>query len=372
MLKQSKPALVALAFAALAASPLHAIVAKVTNPPSLLATKKVLLIHGTATSDHNNALRALGAKFRDIQAIYNFQMDTVKVGTSGGNPASGALDQYDIIIFNYWFDTQLSATAFQTAFKAWANSTNKRRGWIGMHTSGANTDGEWNWLRDSVTSMRYLIHSTAVQAGTIRRRTSDPFVTNHPIMQSMPDTFRVPSDEWYDWETTAPTYPDIKVMYDLDETTLSTAPTHPMNPHPMAWFRENPVTRNRYFYTPLVHSAPGVTSTAGNDFFASLMMRAMEYVAGYDTTGVFLNGRGVYESGKHQAQVLRRGDVLKLKVDAPYRLQLVDLKGRVLFSASGRGGREYSYRPDALRKPGVYVIRVASKSGSYSQRVMVQ
>lgn len=369
MFNKPKVALMsALVLTGMVAGRVEAIVAKVSNPPSLLSTKKVLVIHGNTSGDHLNARNALTVKFKQIQALYGFQMDSA-YGTTGGNPGSGALDQYDIIVFNYWFDTQLSSATFQSNFKAWVNSTNKRRGWIGMHTSGANTDGEWNWLRDSVTSMRYNIHSTPVQPGVIRK-TTDPTVLAHPIMQAMADTFRVPSDEWYDWETTAPTYGDIRVMYNLDETTLANAPSHPMNPHPMAWYRENPVTKNRFFYTPLVHSSPGVTSVAGNDFFASLMMRALEYVAGYDTTStaISMNGDKLSNFNPHPYVFVR--NELKISATGAFKVEIVSLQGRTLFRASGKNNG--SYRPALLRKPGVYLVKISAKGGAYSQRIMVQ
>lgn len=346
----------------LAAATVHAVVAP--NPSGRLAGKRILVINGTESSgDHRNARVALNNKLNQLQALTGFVRDSA----TGSAPPTN-LDNYDIIFFNYWFDNQSSSPAFQNAFKAWVNSTNKPRGWLGIHTSGANELNEWNWLRDSVTSMQYVVHSSSAQLGTVRK-TPDTTILAHPIMAAMADTFRA-VDEWYEFGY-APTWGDARVMYYLDESTLSNPLAHPMNPHPMAWFRESPVTGNRFFYTPMIHNSAGVNSTAGNDFFASMILRALEYLAGYQPTSIKLNGQGMYHNKEHVKGVrfIRDGS-LTIDAEGAYRVEVRSLQGRLLYRGSGKGSGVHN--PGALRKAGMYVVRVAVKSGSYTQRVMVQ
>jgi hypothetical protein len=356
--------LTAVVLGALLATPALAVVAP--NPASLLSQKNVLVINGTETSgDHRNARVALATKLTQLQTTVGFTMTQV----AGSSPPTTGLDAYDIIFFNYWFNNQNSSAAFQNAFKAWVNSTNKMRGWLGVHTSGANEFNEWNWLRDSVTSMLYVVHSSSAQLGTVRK-TQDPVILNHPIMEALPDTFRA-VDEWYEFSY-GPTWSGphgVKVMYNLDESTLTSPLEHPMNPHPMAWYRENHLG-NRFFYTGMIHNAAGVNSTAGNDFFTSMTLRALEYLAGYTTTSIYLNGRGVYSHQKGNVQLIRRGEGLKVEAEGPYRVEVRTLQGRVLHRAAGKGNA--TFRPEALRKSGMYVVRISTPSGQYSQRIMVQ
>ena len=347
-------------------SRVDALVAKVSNPPSLLASKRVLIIKGTETSgDHYNARLALNTRFLQMRTLYGFTLDSA----SGSNPPTTGLDNYDIIVFNYWFNSSQAATltTFQNAFKAWANSTNKRRGWVGMHTSGANEVNEWNWLRDSLTSMAYFVHSTAAQAGKIGR-TTDAAILAQPILQGMVDSFAVPLDEWYEFNSGA-TWPDVHVIYNLNEKSLATQLGSPMNPHPMAWYRENPVTHNRFFYTALVHNSSGVTSAAGNEFFPSLMLRALEYVAGYDTTAVSINGNGVYKTTPKSCLCLKNRE-LQVDTKGAYQLEVRSLQGKLLYAGHGQG--QQTFRPEVFQKAGLYVVKVAGKSGVYTQRVMVQ
>jgi hypothetical protein len=352
------------------------------NPASLLSTKKVLMIRGTdaTTSAHGGARVALNTKFRQLRDLVGFQLDTANATTSGaGYQAIGGgtllpLADYDIIFFNYWFHSANvgTLTTFHNNFKAWTNNTAKRRGWLGVHTSGANEVNEWNWFRDSVTAMQYRVHSSTAQAGTVRR-TTDTAILAHPIMQGLPDTVRIPSDEWYDFAY-APLFSEAKVMYYLDESSLpSPLPLAArMDPHPSTWYREAS-NGNRYFYTALVHNASGVNATAGNDYFTSMMLRALEYLAGYEEpSAIRMNGRGMYNNTEKVkgVQFIKDG-ALKMDTDVPYQVELRNLQGKLLFKANGRAGKA-SYNVAALSKPGMYVVKVASRKGNYSQRVMVQ
>jgi hypothetical protein len=357
----------------------HAVVTP--NPASLLSTKRILIIRGTdaTSSEHGGARVALNTKFRQLQALVGFQIDSANATTSGTGYTSaasgvtlGALADYDIIFFNYWFHSANAGTltTFQNNFKAWTNNTAKKRGWLGVHTSGANEANEWNWFRDSVTAMQYHVHAGSAQAGTIRKTTVDS-IRNGTVMAGLPDTVRIPSDEWYDFAY-APLFADAQVMYYLDENTLPTPlpAAARMNPHPSTWYREAS-NGHRYFYTALVHNSSGVNLTAGNDYFTSLMLRALEYLAGYQSTAIRLNGAGMYHNTEKVKgiQFIRNGQ-LKVESDAPFRLELRSMQGRLLYSASGRNSGLFN--PPALKQNGMYVVKVSSKKGSYSQRVMVQ
>ncbi|MCD6025008.1 MAG: hypothetical protein K0Q91_1924 [Fibrobacteria bacterium] len=357
----------------------HALVAP--NPASLLSSKKILVIRGTdaVSSEHGGARVALNGKLRQLQAQVGFQMDSANATTSGTGYTSasgatlGALADYDIIFFNYWFHSANAGTltTFQGNFKAWTGNTAKKRGWLGVHTSGANEANEWNWFRDSVTAMQYHVHAGAAQAGTIRKSAVDS-IRNAPIMAGLPDTVRIPSDEWYDFAY-APLFADARVMYYLDESTLPTPlpAAARMSPHPSTWYREAS-NGHRYFYTALVHNASGVNLTQGNDYFSSMMLRALEYLAGYqDPSGIKLNGEGMYHNND-LVKGLRfiRDGALKLDLKGPYRVELLSMQGRVLFRATGRG--KASFNPPALRRTGVYVVRVvAPRQKPFTQRVMV-
>jgi type 1 glutamine amidotransferase len=188
------------------------------------------------------------------------------------------LDTVDIMICSYVskIDT-LVGKPFEKAFKQWINSGN--RGWVGMHNTGANSEGEWPWFRDSVVAMRYRDHKDGAQNGTVRI-TVDTSLLKLPALEKLDRQFTV-SDEWYSFDLpplglASPLWKNAKVLYYLDETTVKL--TDKMGIHPVAWIRED-AKRNRYFYTLLVHSDEGSAS----DFYHSLLLRGLEFSAGYRT-----------------------------------------------------------------------------------------
>jgi len=359
-----------------AAAPSHAQVTP--NPASLLAGKRVLVINGTdaANTAHGASRRVLSQRLNQMKTQVGFELDSV-LG-SATPPTDFAA--YDIIVFNYWFHSgyvtgevfQSGFLPFTTAFKAWTKDTSKRRGWLGVHSSAANEAGEWNWFRDSVASMHYALHGAGTPAGTIRR-TADTAVRNHPILQGLPDTMRVSADEWYTFTTTAPTWGTARVLYNLDESTLSTPlePQYAMNPHPVAWFREDASTGNRFFYTALIHQNPGGT-TAFAEFYAGLVLRALEYLAGYAPTSIFINDRNI---GTSRGPAILRNGALVIRSAEPYELGVFTVEGRKVFTARtlNHEGEETneSFHPEALRKPGVYIVRVSSRSGTFTRSVFV-
>jgi Trehalose utilisation len=330
------------------------------NTTSLLAGKRILVIDGTHSS-HADARTAMTAKLNQIRTAVQTAAGATFTMTQATNPPT-SLANFDIIVFNYWFDNNnTSFAAFQSAFQTWIRSGNK--GWVGYHTSGANENNEWNWLRDSVTSMRYILHSVAAQTGKVGK-TANQAVLALPIMQALPDSFSG-QDEWYEFATTAPTWPQAQVMYYLNEASLATPLSTPMNPHPMAWFRQDE-RGNRFFYTPLIHAAAGVNSTQGNDFFPSLVLRALEYVAGYQSTSIRLNGKGLH-GGNSWMHVDRQG--LVVESEEPYRLEIFSMDGKRLHAAGGVGGERHSH---LFARPGFYVVKMATRSATLTQRVLAR
>jgi hypothetical protein len=344
------------------------------NPQSLLSSKRILVINGNdaANTAHGASRRVLSQRLNQMKATIGFELDSV----AGSATPPTNLAAYDIIFFNYWFHSayiqanvvQSGFQPFVNAFKAWMTTPGAQRGWIGVHSSGANELNEWNWFRDTVSSMHYALHGPNTPAGTIKR-TGDTAIRNHPIMQGLPDTMRVAADEWYTFTTTAPTWPGVRVMYNLDEATLSEAlaPQWSMNPHPMAWFREDPVTGNRFFYTGLIHQNPGGT-TAFAEFYAGMVLRALEYLAGYAPTSIQVNGRPVGHTPG--PDVLVDGAVT-VSAAEPYTLGIYTLDGSRVFYARGHGRGREVYHPDALRKSGVYVVRVSSRAGHFNRMILV-
>ena len=134
-----------------------------------------------------------------------------------------------------------------------------------------------------------------------------------------------------------------------------------MGTHPAAWFRTDPL-KNRFFYSIFTHDP----TAASSNFFGSVMLRGMEYAAGYNPSTPVVNGTPLRHKG---AISLSRTD-LNVQAEGAYRLQVWSMRGELLYSAQGNGAR--TYRVDAFKNPGIYFAKVHSKAGVFTQKVMVQ
>jgi hypothetical protein len=335
------------------------------NPKSLLKGKRVLIVEATNwnSGSHNTPKSNALKKLQLIKTAVGITSFTVVDNVE--NYTLATLNNYDIMVFNYVFNTQKAVNKpFENAFRQWIAAGNK--GWMGYHTSGANDVGEWPWYRDTVTAMRYHVHSTSAQQG-VMSITTDAAIKAHPILAGMDPTF-TGTDEWYDFDLLPRAPPplawaDCKVIYYLDEATLAVKPSRPMNPHPMAWFREDAL-KNRFFYAAYIHSDAGSNS----DFFHSSLLRGLEYIAGYDdTTPITAQGNSI-RTLENMSYVTNSRE-LRVELDGKYRLTVFSAKGRKVFSAEGNG--PMAYHPAVFAKAGLYIVKLESKSAKISQRLMI-
>ncbi|MDB5050940.1 MAG: hypothetical protein JWO30_4011 [Fibrobacteres bacterium] len=331
------------------------------NPNSPLKTKKVLLLSGGQPQAHGPAKDATLTNLQALAAKVPFNMTV-------GNPLNltdAYLAGFDIIIFNYFFETQLNTVfpdASKNAFIAWLKKPGK--GYVGYHTSGANeyAKDEWAWYQDNVTGMRYALHGSGTPEGIISK-TTDAAILASPIMEGLPSTYSA-QDEWYDYQTDSKVFTDgSKVMFYLSNASTMSPPRLPSPIHPVAWFRED-ANKVRYFYTPFGHTADG----ANSDWFKSLILRALEYVSGDPVTSVITPGtQSNLLSGS--SAYIAAGQALAIDIPGNYRLSVWSPEGRRLASVSGNGKRSYALAP--FKKPGIYVVTLDSKTAKVSQRIAV-
>ena len=334
------------------------------NPLSPLKTKKVMVLEGGSISgDHLAARTATYATLGGFSTQVGFTL--VK-----GNPLNltdADLNSVDILVFNYFFETQ-TATAFpdasKQAFQRWLLKGNK--GYVGYHTSGANEwlKNEWTWYQDNVTMMRYALHGTGTPQGTVVR-TTDPAILSMPVMQGLPATFSA-QDEWYAFDATSKVLDPAsgcKVMYSLSNAqALDRQPYEPN--HPVAWVREDAV-KTRYFYSTFIHFQDGANST----WFKSILLRALEYVSGDpESTPILTQGHAATATLKNLAYITNTKSI-DVNLEGKYRLIVLKPNGETVYTASAAGKRTFA--PPAFARPGIYLIKVESAARNLSQRILI-
>lgn len=334
---------------------------------SLLSTKKVLVVAGNSGS-HGGARDNTLAILKAFAAQVHFQL-------TEGDPLNFTdtyLAPYDIIVFNYFFHTEIATTFSdknKTAFINWLAKGGK--GWVGYHNSGANqwnnggAQAEWLWYQKNVTGMYYDLHGSGVPTGNCAI-TTDANVLSQPIMKGLKESFPTfsASDEWYNYEATSPMFDaatHTNFMYYL--TNAKAIGRFPETPHPVAWFREDAV-KDRYFYSTFEHDPEQVKS----DWNKSILLRALEYVSNYkDVTISTDNGR----TATTGAGISFITDSRELKVTLPgtYRLSVWSPAGRKLYSANGNG--EATFSPSPFKQQGIYFVKVESKEKKLTQRILI-
>jgi type 1 glutamine amidotransferase len=331
------------------------------NPNSPLKTKKVLLLTGGQVQGHGPAKDATLTNLQALAAKVPFNLTI-------GNPLTltdAYLAGFDIIIFNYFFETQLTSVfpdASKNAFIAWLKKPGK--GYVGYHTSGANeyAKAEWTWYQDNVTGMRYALHGNGTPEGIITK-TTDAAILANPIMEGLPSTYTA-QDEWYDYDADSKVFSDSsKVMFYLSNASTMTPPRLPSPIHPVAWYRQD-ANGTRYFYTPFGHTQDG----ANSDWFKSIVLRALEYVSGDPVTSVItLNTQSnvMAQTSAH----LAAGQALPIDIPGKYRISIWSTGGRRLASVNGEGKASYSLAP--FKKTGVYIVTISGKTARISQRIQI-
>ncbi len=337
------------------------------NPLSQLKDKRVLVINGDNAPEYHKGPRdIMTAKLAQMKAAVGIK--TLKVAGNVDTMTLATLDQYDVVFFNYFTRVEyFMGKPFEQAFKQWV--AQGHHGVVGNHNTGAKTKGEWDWFRDTVTSMWYMDHKDGSQPGTIHMA-PEAAAAKLPIVEGLAATFSG-SDEWYSfdmkpWHTTeSPTWKDCKVLYTLDEKSVAHLSDAMGAYHPVAWTREDNLG-NRFFYTTLIHSDAG----AASDFYHSLILRALEYAAGYKDP-LALGGTALPTAANVGATAVAasRGD-LEVTLEGPWRLAIATADGRTLWSTAGAGPGHFACV--ALSRPGRYLVRLRwGAGGSINRRILI-
>jgi hypothetical protein len=333
------------------------------DPLSLLKDKRVLVINGDNVPEYHKGPRDIvTGKIQRIKTAVGIA--TLTVAGNADTMTAATLDRYDVIVFNYFSRVEyFMGKPFEKAFRQWVAAGN--RGVVGNHNTGSNTKGEWDWFRDSVTSMWYIDHKDQSQPGTIHV-TTDPALAAHPVLKGMDARF-TGADEWYSFEmkpwhsAESPTWKDCKVLYTLDENSVARLADKMGAFHPVAWIREDAL-KNRFFFTTLIHSDAG----ADSDFYHSLLLRAMEFAAGYRQP-VSMGGADIARGDATAfATSAREVDV---DVTGAFRLTVRSAAGEILYSGAGSG--RAAFRPAAFAEAGVYFVTLEHAGGRVARRVMV-
>jgi uncharacterized protein len=127
-----------------------------------------------------------------------------------------------------WLNDQAHTGAQRAAFERYMNGGGA---WLGFHVSGF-ANAEWTWYREFLGGSRFAASNWPSLPA--RLNVDDPA---HPVMKDVPPTFVGPINEWYAWNPSPRTNPNVKVLLTLDRSNFPLGVKNTLNGGdiPVAW-----------------------------------------------------------------------------------------------------------------------------------------
>ena len=144
-------------------------------------------------------------------------------------------------------------------------------GWVGFHHASllGEFDGYsmWEWFSQFMGGIRFKNYIAARATATVHVEDK-----KHPVMQSLPDSFSIPDDEWYVFDKDP--RPNVHVIANVDENSYQPPSDIKMGDHPVIWSNEKIKARNVYF---LMGHHPNLLKSAE---FKKMFANAILWAAG--------------------------------------------------------------------------------------------
>ncbi|WP_382168685.1 ThuA domain-containing protein [Hirschia litorea] len=247
------------------------------RPPEITEYMKapsVLVFSKTMGWRHNEGIAGADLFFAKLSEERGYGLFT----TSNGAVFNGDdLAKFDVVVFNNVSGEVLN-TSQREAFKVWLLAGG---GWIGLHGSGAERLGSWDWYHDALIGADFIGHIMAPQIQNAKIHT---LVEAHPVLEGVQSGWEV-ADEWYSFDK-VPDQSRFKLLLGLDEGSYSPQNTvvdrWPENlemgdlpeQHPIAWASCHGA--GRAVYSAIGHGYENYE----NNNYALFMKNAFDWVAG--------------------------------------------------------------------------------------------
>ncbi len=169
----------------------------------------------------------------------NIQVDRL---TSLRDVQTGMLEQYHLILQLDYPPYAWSDAAKADFIRYIENATGS---YIGFHHATLLGDifgagPMWEWFSRFMGGIRWKSYIETPSDGTICLEDRV-----HPITAGLPDTIRIPRDEWYTYHSSP--RPNVHVLAHVDEHSYSPASPVRMGDHPVIWTNPAVPARNVYF-----------------------------------------------------------------------------------------------------------------------------
>jgi uncharacterized protein len=182
-----------------------------------------------------------------------------KTTTNWDDLKPSVLKDYQVVL---WLNEFPSTAAQRMAFE---NFMEHGGGWMGFHVAGwMESRATWPWFADFLGTV-FSGNSWPPLPATLI--VDDP---KHPATKGLPASFISPDNEWYSWEPSPRTNPNIKVLMTLAPSNypLGFKDTLGGGDVPVTWTN----TKFDMIYTNMGHGGKIFESATQNQFFESALL----------------------------------------------------------------------------------------------------
>jgi type 1 glutamine amidotransferase len=263
------------------------------------------------------------------------------------------LAQYKVLIMN---NTTELGKLLNTDQRSAVLNFMKTKGFVGFHAA-ADTKGSWPEYTAFVGGQ---LVSHGIDNGTVKLDTGLA-TKNHAIVAGLLTSIVI-NEEWYSYNSNPRTIPNVRVLFNIDESTCPLCTK--MGDHPISWTREEP-TGGRFFYTALGHMDALFIQ---NQFAKTQLKQAILWAAQAGTTGI--RQTGPLHSDRTEVKRMDGAFTVATDETGPHTVQVISLNGKVVASQSGDGPRNFTF--GNLQRGSVYSMVIKGKQGRSARLVAVQ
>lgn len=319
---------------------------------------KVFVFQGFFGYEHSALVTATAAIKNQLPTLVgSTPAFTVDASAEATALTPAALAAYQVLILNNNTGLGGLTAAQRTAVLAFGQT----KGIIGMHSTAdfKGSGGSWPEMIDFVGG-NLSGHTAAM--GTLKK---DPAMAAHPINAGLGESYKM-NDEWYGYASNPRNSPGAKVLWTIDETSMTWTGggDMPGNDHPIAWIKEFP-GGGRFFFTAQGHRDSIMEKNA---HARRLLYNAILWVGKSSPTRIAVAPPATADGGF--SMVAERASLrIAFSEEGPHAFRICATDGRRKASRKGTGAIGYSI-PD-LESGAVYIVSGRTRAGAFSKLVSI-
>jgi type 1 glutamine amidotransferase len=306
----------------------------------------------TVEGDHAAYAHAAIQFYKKLAVQKNFQFDSTKDWKN--NCTYAFMSQYNVVL---WLDLFCYTTAQQADFQKYIENGGA---WMGFHASGYYDNSmTWPWENQVFIEQGNYCANNWPPA-SFKLITDDQ---THPATLRLPKKWNGPINEYYQFCPSPRTKSDLKILVSIDPTALTFGTGTDC---PIIWTNTK---FSRMIYSNIGHGALAIGTDSN---YTNLLTDAIMWL-GTPATGIGSSGFSMRHSGPPQTMTARsQGKIVSLSVPGAGRICATLINEKGLTVSTGKGNNGLCRVNGAGTAAGMYILRINSQKGTFTQRLFLE